>query len=111
MAEKIKTYADFWPFYLREHSKRQTRHLHYVGTALAIGLLLVGAFLQEWMLFAGAVIAGYAFAWIAHLFIEKNRPATFTYPVWSLFSDFRMFFFWASGRLEGELHRAGVQEN
>lgn len=108
MSEKIEIYSEFWPFYLREHSKPSTRTLHFVGTALAFLFLGAGAFLTEWWFFLAAVVAGYAFAWIAHFFIEKNRPATFTYPFWSLYSDFRMFFLWLSGRLSYELRRAGV---
>jgi hypothetical protein len=104
----IATYRDFWPYYLQEHAKPATRNLHYAGTGLAAACLLT-AFASARPGFAlAALAAGYGPAWIAHFFVEKNRPATFTYPVWSLISDFRMAWLWATGHLEDELHRAGV---
>lgn len=103
-----KTFADFWLHYLREHSSPRTRFLHYVGTALvlaaAAALLITG---NGWWALAMPV-TGYGFAWTAHFFVEKNRPATFTYPMWSLVSDFRMFFLAISGRLGRHLDAAGV---
>ena len=108
MAEKIATYSEFWPFYLREHAKAETRALHYIGTGIALVLLTATVVLGEWWLLLASVVSGYAFAWVAHFFVEKNRPATFTYPFWSLFSDFRMFFLWIGGRLGPELRKAGV---
>ncbi len=109
MADRYETYADFWPHYLREHARPQTRLLHFIGTALAIILLAAGIIsLNPWLL-AAAVISGYGFAWIAHWRVERNRPATFTYPVWSLYSDFRMFALWLTGRLAKELANAGVR--
>jgi hypothetical protein len=104
----IATYADFWPYYLQEHAKPATRNLHYAGTALAIGSLLAAVATGNGWVAVGALVAGYGPAWIAHFFVEKNRPATFTYPFWSLISDFRMAALWATGNLEPELHRAGV---
>ncbi len=99
------TYGEFWPFYLNEHSKPETRRLHYIGTGLALALLACAIVtLSGWMLLA-AVVSGYAFAWLSHAFVEHNKPATFTYPFWSLISDFRMFFLWISGRLEPELQQ------
>lgn len=102
------TFAEFWPFYLREHSRVATRRLHYIGTALVIALAIVAVLSQRWWLLLAMPVAGYFFAWIAHFRVERNRPATFTYPLWSLAADFRMFFCWLSGRLGPELERAGV---
>jgi hypothetical protein len=108
MAEKIQTYAAFWPHYLREHSKPATRNIHFLGTALATSGALALIVTGNWWFLAAALIGGYAPAWIGHFFIEHNRPATFTYPLWSLASDYRMAWTWITGRLPSELSKAGV---
>lgn len=110
MSERIETYSEFWPHYLREHGRRGTRTLHFIGTGLAIILLLTSVATGNLWFFLAAVVSGYAFAWAGHMLIEHNRPATFTYPLWSLLSDFRMFWFWITGKLGDELKKAGVQE-
>lgn len=108
---RIASFADFWPYYLQEHAKPETRALHYAGTIAATASLaafvLTGNF---WLLLAYPVL-GYGFAWAAHFFVEKNRPATFTYPLWSYLCDYRMLYRWASGRLCEDLVRAGVDES
>ena len=104
------TFAEFWPFYLREHARPGTRALHYIGTTLVVALALTALVTSEWLMLVALPLAGSFFAWVAHFAHEKNRPATFTYPLWSLFADFRMFFLWLTGRLGGELERAGVQD-
>ena len=105
---RYPSFAAFWPFYLREHSRPLTRTLHYIGTTLvvaaAVFALVTG---RLWWLLA-MPLPGYVFAWLAHFTVEKNRPATFTYPLWSLAADFRMWWLWLTGRLGAELERAGV---
>ena len=89
---KISTYREFWPFYLSEHANATNRRLHFVGTTLALGLVVAAiATSNPWLLLA-ALLSGYGFAWVGHFFIEKNRPATFEYPLWSFVSDWRMWF-------------------
>lgn len=104
----IETYRDFWPYYLQEHARPATRGLHYLGTSMALGAAVAAFATGLGWLGLVALVAGYGPAWIAHFFVEKNRPATFTYPLWSLISDFRMAWLWATGRLGGELDRAGI---
>jgi hypothetical protein len=107
----IRSYAEFWPFYLREHARGATRALHILGTVTAGSFIVAAAALQNWWLLPGALVAGYGPAWIAHFFVEKNRPATFRYPLWSLISDFRMTGKWFVGGLARELERAGVRRD
>ncbi|MDJ0970014.1 MAG: DUF962 domain-containing protein [Kiloniellales bacterium] len=108
MARLAASYREFWPIYLREHSRPATRGLHYLGTGLGLALLAAAIATGDWRLLPAALVAGYAFAWIGHALVERNRPATFSHPLWSFVSDFRMFGLWASGRLGRELARHGL---
>ncbi len=109
MDQRYSTFAEFWPFYLREHSRPRTRALHYAGTTLVVAILAFALVAGRWWLLLAVPIAGYGFAWLAHFKVEKNRPATFTYPLWSLAADFKMWWFWLTGRLGPELDKAGVR--
>ena len=102
------TFAEFWPYYLRQHSRPRTRALHYFGTTLVVLVVGVALFSGRWAWLLAVPPAGYAFASVGHFAVERNRPATFTYPLWSLAADFRMWALWLTGRLGRELDRAGV---
>ena len=105
----IQNYDEFWPFYLHQHSKHDTRVWHIVGTGAASVLLVAAVISFSYQLFFAAVLTGYGPAWVSHFAIEKNHPATFRYPVWSLVSDYRMAAAWLTGHLDRELAAAGVQ--
>jgi hypothetical protein len=101
----LSSYEEFWPYYVSEHLGETTRRLHFIGTLLVIACLLAGLLVSRWFLLA-MPFAGYGFAWVGHFFFERNRPATFTYPWWSLRGDFRMFRLTLLGRMGAELERA-----
>lgn len=108
MAVKIGRYQDFWPYYLKEHSNPRCRQLHYAGTTIGLVFLVFSLVTQNPHLIPVILIAGYGPAWAGHFFIEKNRPATFQYPLWSLVSDIRMYFMWLSRNLDKELDHIEV---
>ena len=101
----ITNYAEFWDFYVQEHSKPATRLLHFIGTSL--GLILLISFIARgtWYYFPLCLVVGYAFAWFAHFVVEKNRPATFKYPFWSFISDYKMMWYMLTGRMNAEVER------
>jgi hypothetical protein len=105
---KIPDFESFWPFYVAQHSRPGTRALHFAGTTLALLFLAAGAATLRPYLLAWALFSGYAFAWVGHFFVEKNRPATFQYPLWSLRGDFRMYAMMWRGRMGAEARRLGV---
>lgn len=96
-AERYKSFAAFYPFYMSEHAHPVSRRLHVVGTSLVIVCLVLGPAL-DWRFFVAAPLIGYGSAWIGHFVFEKNRPATFKYPVYSLMGDFRLWFETVTGR-------------
>jgi hypothetical protein len=103
MAE-IRTFAEFWPYYVRAHSQPRTRIIHALGSILALICVALSMTVSVWLLIL-APVAGYACAWYAHFFVEHNRPATFGHPFFSLFADYRMLFLMMAGRMDEELAR------
>lgn len=103
--KRIKTYAEFWDFYVQEHSQPLTRLFHFVGTSL--GLVLLVWFIKNgtYYYLPLCLAVGYAFAWFSHFVIEKNKPATFKYPLWSFISDYKMMFYMLMGKMNSEVDR------
>ena len=101
---EIKSFADFWPFYVRQHARARTRVLHAIGSVLSIVMLGIAFAVNLWFLIAVPLV-GYAFAWYAHFFVEGNKPATFGHPFYSLVADYRMLFLMMAGRMDEEVAR------
>jgi hypothetical protein len=101
------TFAEFWPVYLAAHADPRNRALHYTGTLGAFGCAAAALGTGAWLWLLAAPLAGYLPAWIGHLVFERNRPATFGHPVWSLLADLLMLAQFLGGRLGKEWRRAG----
>lgn len=97
-SRKYKSFKEFYPYYLSEHEKRGTRITHFIGTTFFFIFLALAIFQASWIWLIASVVTPYAWAWIGHFFIEKNQPATFQYPLWSLASDFKLYFQILSGK-------------
>ena len=100
----IRRFTDFWPVYVRAHAQARTRVLHAIGSVLSIVMLGLSFAINLWFLIAVPVV-GYAFAWYAHFFVERNKPATFGHPFYSLAADYRMLFLMMAGRMDAEVER------
>ena len=98
-ANPYPTFADFYPYYLTEHANRTSRRLHFVGTSIAVGLLISALATSLWWLVGVALVQGYAFAWVGHFFFEHNKPATFKYPLYSLMGDWRLWWEMLTGKI------------
>ncbi|HEX8255396.1 MAG TPA: DUF962 domain-containing protein [Thermoanaerobaculia bacterium] len=101
---QIRTFAEFWPYYVRAHSRLKTRILHAIGSTIALVFIALGIFVNRWF-FAGAPLIGYAFAWYGHFFVEHNKPATFGHPFYSLAADYVMLWKMLTGRMTAEVTR------
>jgi hypothetical protein len=102
---RLTSFEEFWPFYVSQHSLPSTRALHFAGSTMALGSLAAAVLTSPWFVPA-AFVLGYGPAWVGHFFFEKNRPATFTYPLWSLRGDLRMYRLMLTGRMAPEVDRA-----
>ena len=108
--ERYDSFTEFWPYYLAEHSRPGTRLLHLVGTSIALATVVVFILIGKWWLFPLGLIPGYGAAWIGHFFIEKNKPATFQYPLWSFIGDYKMIWMMLTGRISDEALRGRRNE-
>jgi hypothetical protein len=99
MKERIQSFDTFYVFYLKQHSNKTCRLMHLVGTTIVLALLITTIYHRNPQLLIFVPISGYGFAWIGHFFFERNKPATFKYPLWSLKSDFKMYFEVLSGKI------------
>jgi hypothetical protein len=102
---EVRTYEDFWPHYVRAHSKASTRLIHAVGTSAALACVAAFAITRKKAFLTAAPIAGYGFAWYSHFFVEGNKPATFGNPLWSLRGDFEMMVRMMTGTMDAEVER------
>jgi hypothetical protein len=92
MSKEYKTFNEFYPYYLSQHCNTYYKTLHFIGTSLVIALTISSIVMFDLRLLLYVPLAGYIFAWVGHYFFEKNKPATFKYPLFSLLSDFRMYY-------------------
>lgn len=99
MSDRYASFSEFYPFYLSEHANPTCRRLHFVGTSLVLGFLVAAVTSGNAWWLVGIPVAGYGLAWVGHFYFEHNRPATFTYPIWSLMGDWVMYRDMLTGRI------------
>ncbi len=107
MSGTYRTFREFYPYYLSEHTHPTCRKLHFAGSTLVLCLLAVALTTGNAWWYASLPVAGYGFAWVGHFVFEKNRPATFKYPFYSLAGDWVMFFQLLTGKIPFDSRHAG----
>lgn len=91
ISDRYTRFADFYPYYLSEHQNTICKRLHFIGSACILILITVAIYRRQMLLLWAIPLIGYGFAWAGHFFFEKNKPATFKYPIYSLMGDWLMF--------------------
>ena len=99
MHKNFSSFAEFYPYYLKEHSHPVCRGLHYTGSILVLILLVYSLLTAHYLLLFLLPVTGYGFAWIGHFAFEKNKPATFQYPLYSFMGDWVMLMDFLRGRI------------
>ncbi|HET7729334.1 MAG TPA: DUF962 domain-containing protein [Usitatibacter sp.] len=107
----FRSFAEFYPYYLSEHRNATCRKLHFAGSTLVLALLAAAAVTGRGWLLAMVPVAGYGFAWVGHFAFEKNRPATFRYPAWSLAGDWVMYWQLLTGKIPFEERHPGARRS
>ncbi|MEO7092778.1 MAG: DUF962 domain-containing protein [Polyangiales bacterium] len=102
---EMKTFEEFWPYYVKAHSHKSNRRLHFAGTSAAMGLVAASVITRRWWLAALAPVVGYGCAWVGHFLVEGNVPATFGHPLWSFQADFIMWKKTLEGSMDAEVER------
>lgn len=107
--DEMKSFEEFWPHYVAEHSQPATRTLHAIGTSVSLACTVALIAKRKWKLLPLALIPGYGAAWASHFLIEKNKPATFDHPLWSFMGDYKMIGLMLTGRMEEEIARLRLE--
>ncbi|MFL5339231.1 MAG: Mpo1-like protein [Gemmataceae bacterium] len=100
MAEEFRSFAEFYPFYLKEHGSRDNRRMHFLGMVTALAVLFAAAVSWKWWLLPAVPAVGYFLSWVGHFVFEHNRPASFRHPLYSFRGDLAMFRDILLGRIE-----------
>ncbi|MCP5325165.1 MAG: DUF962 domain-containing protein [Oceanospirillaceae bacterium] len=103
--KRFQSFAEFYPFYLAEHSNRTCRNLHYVGSSLVLACLAYAILSADYLWLLALPLIGYGFAWVGHFFFEHNRPATFQYPLYSFMGDWVMLKDFVTGKDNSQYFR------
>jgi hypothetical protein len=103
--QRFNSFEEFWPYYVAEHSKPETRAIHAIGTTAGIACAVALLAKRKWKLLPLALVPAYSAAWLAHFLVEKNRPATFDYPLWSFMGDYKMIGKMIAGTMDEEVER------
>jgi len=96
----MKSFAEFYPFYLSEHSNVTCRRLHFTGSSLSLVCLAMLVATGNWWWLPTGLVCGYGFAWAGHFGFEKNKPASFKRPLYSFMGDWVMYKDIWSGRVK-----------
>jgi hypothetical protein len=103
MEKPIESFEEFWPIYVREHSRKLTRRIHFISTSAALACVAGGLLTRHrWLLLAAPVVA-YGPAWLSHLLVEHNLPTTFRHPLWSIKADLIMWRKTIQGSMDEEV--------
>ncbi|MEH0165531.1 Mpo1-like protein [Paucibacter sp. JuS9] len=89
--KQMASFAEFYPYYLGEHSNTTCRRLHFLGSSLGLACLALLVYTGQWYWLPLGLLCGYACAWIGHFVFEKNKPASFSRPLYSFMGDWVMY--------------------